>query len=124
MTEKLSQAEPIGPLQVTVIGTGDGTKIDTGTVGTTPKGEPNLIVTVVTPVAAIGVRFVNAYLTILVALVGAGMTTKEIPYTDFLDLVMTCAKLSVAGAGLGALKDLVTIFGKLEHKFPLLTGSV
>lgn len=122
--QKLSPPEPMGPLQVTVIGTGDGKMIDTGTVGKTPSGEPNLIVTVVSPIVAILVRFVNAYLTMLVALVGAGMTTDVIPATDFINLVSACAKLSLAGAGLGALKDVVTIVGKLEHKFPLATGSV
>lgn len=124
MTDKMSSAEPMGPLQVTVIGTGDANKIDSGTVGTTPKGEPNMIVTVINPVVAILVRFGNAFLTILSGLIAAEMVTNVIPYTDFGSLVIACAKLSVSGAGVGLIKDLVTVFGRLEHKFPLLTGSV
>lgn len=69
---------------------------------------------------ALLVRFINAFLTMLVALTSAGMTTNIIPAKDFMDLVLKCATLSVAGAGLGLMKDLVTIFGKLEQKIPLL----
>lgn len=124
MTDKLSPPEPMGPLQVTVISTGDGKMIDSGTVGTTPKNQPNMIVRVINPLVAIGVRFVNAFLTILVGLIGAEMVTNVIPYTDFFGLVLACAKLAVSGAGVGLLKDLATVFGKLEHKYPLATGSV
>lgn len=124
MADKVTPPEPMGPLQVTVIGTGDGKLIDTGTVGTTPKGEPNMVVTVVSPIMAILIRFVNVFLTTLSGLVVAGMVTNVIPYSDFGGLVIACAKLSVSGAGVGMIKDLATIFGRLEHKFPLLTGSV
>lgn len=124
MSDKMSASEPIGPLQVTVIGTGDGKLIDTGTVGTTPKGAPNMIVTVVTPVVALLVRFIYAYLSALVGMVMAGMSTTIIPWTDFTDLLMKCLTLSLAGPVIALLKDLITIFGRLEHKFPLASGSV
>jgi hypothetical protein len=127
--DKVSTAAPLEPVTVAVIGTGNVTggpaPITTGTEAVTPAThQPNLRIQVVPPLLAIAVRFGNAYLTILVGLVAAGMTSDVIPYTDFLDLVLRCAGLSVAGAGLGALKDLVTIFGRLETKFPLLTGNV
>lgn len=60
----------------------------------------------------------------LVGLLSAGMTTNLIPSSDFIHLVFKCATLSLAGAALGLLKDIVTIFGKLEQKYPLGTGSV
>lgn len=110
---------PLEPVQALVIGsTGDG-----GTVQKTiqtPDGQPNIIIQVVSPMLAILVRFVNSFLVMLVSLVSAGMTTNIIPAKDFWDLVVKCATLSVAGAGLGFLKDLVTVFGNLEKKFPLL----
>lgn len=117
------------PVSVTVIGqgavTGGSTPMETGLVATTPApNQPNLLVTVISPIAAVGIRFINTYLTVLTGLVAAGMTSDIIPYTDFLGLVTKCAGLSIAGAGVGVLKDLVTIFGRLEHKFPLLTGNV
>lgn len=132
MTDPIkTETVSVPPVAVTIIGgTGDGSKpsrgIDLlgGTIATTPGSQPNLLVTVVSPILAIVVRFANAFFTMLVALVGAAMTSNVIPADDFLHLVLKCATLSVAGAGLGALKDIVTIFGRLEGKFPLLTGSV
>lgn len=112
------------PHTVTMIGgTGDGGAVSK-TVVATPPGHPDLLVTVVSPLMALVIRFVNSYLTILVGLVAAGMTSDVIPYADFIDLLTRCAGLSIAGAGLGFLKDVVTIFGRLEGKFPLLTGNV
>jgi hypothetical protein len=119
------KTEPLPPVPVTIIGTGDGGSPSlAGTIATTPGQQPNLLVVVVTPLAAITVRALNNFFTMLVALVGAAMTSNVIPASDFWHLVLKCATLSVAGAGLGALKDIVTIFSKLENKFPLLTGSV
>lgn len=110
---------------VTIIGTMADTVPKTGTIATTPGAQqPNLVVTVITPLAAILIRFANSYLTMLVGLVTAGMASDIIPATDFVHLVGACAKLSLAGAGLGLLKDCVTIFGRLEQRFPLSSGSV
>lgn len=123
------QATPVVP--VTIIGTGDGTlpvsgmsSLTDGTPAVTPDHQPNLVIKVVTPAMAILVRFLNGYLTVMVGLVAAGMTSNLIPAVDFYHLLLACAKLSLAGPALGALKDCVTIFGRLEQKFPLMTGSV
>lgn len=122
MVEQVSH-EPIAPLQVAVIGTADAAIKDT--VAVTPGSQtPNLVVTVVTPLVAIAVRTANNYLTILIGLIGAGMTSDVIPAADFGQLVWKCAGLSIAGAGFGVLKDCVTVFSKLEQKFPLMTGNV
>jgi len=126
---KTTEEAPLPPVAVTVIGhgavTGGPTPMETGTVATTPAvNQPNLLVTVISPLAAVGIRFINTYLTVLSGLVAAGMVSDVIPHTDFLALVIRCAGLSVAGAGVGLLKDLVTVFSRLEQKFPLLTGSV
>lgn len=124
--EKVTPPVPIEPVKVTVIGTGtgNGAPLTTGTTGTTPDHQPNLIVKVISPLMAILIRFINAYLTMLVSLVGAGMTTNIIPAADFLALVLACAKLSLAGAGLGAIKDCATVFSGLERSHPLSTGAV
>lgn len=126
---KVTAASPLAPVSVTVIGTsevaGGPAPMVSGTIATTPAtNQPNLAVTVISPFLAIGIRFVNTYLTILVGLVAAGMTSDAIPSTDFFNLVLKCAGLSVAGAGIGLLKDTLTIFSRLEGKFPLLTGNV
>lgn len=126
MTDKL---EAIPPVMVTVIGgTGDGgAPLTNGTVATTPDHQPNVITNVIQPAVAIAVRFGNVFGTTLVGLVVAGMTPSggKLLYTsDFYHLVLTCASLALPAAALGLLKDLVTIFGRLEGKYPLLTGSV
>ena len=117
----------IPPVEVTVIGDGTGNggaPLQSGTVLATPDHQPNVIVTVVTPIAAIVIRFLNNYLTVLLGLVTAGMATNIIPARDFEHLVIKCATLSLASAGLGLIKDLVTVFGRLEQRYPLMTGSV
>jgi hypothetical protein len=113
-------------ITATVVASGDiGGFIPPGTIAATPGVTmPNVAVTVITPITAIVVRFINAFLTTLVGLVTAGATTNIIPANDFYHLVLKCAGLSVAGAGIDAMKNILTIFSKLESKFPLSTGSV
>ena len=120
MTDPL---DPQPPVAVTLIGTAADAPLS-GTVAVTPGTQPNLLVTLISPAVAILVRFLHAYLTTLVGLVAAGMTTDAIPAASFTALVWKCATLSLAGAGLGLLRDCVTIFGRLESKYPLATGNV
>lgn len=127
--QKTTESRELHPVPVTVIGTGSATAgpapLTTGTTAiTAAEHQPNLLITVISPIAAILIRFINSYLTVLVGLVAAGMTSDVIPYTDFLDLLLRCAGLSVAGAGLGLLKDIVTVFSGLERRYPLQTGAV
>lgn len=113
------------PLKVTVIsGTGDGTPIQTGTVGQTPDHQPNLVAVVVTPIAAITIRFINAYLSSLVGLVTGAGITGVIQASDFVHLVAKCAGLALAGPAVGLIKDLITVLTGLEKRYPLATGNV
>ena len=127
--EKTTESMPLAQVSVAVIGTGPvsggSVPLATGSVATTPSPhQPDIRLVVITPMVAIFVRFANTYFTTLVGLVGAGLMSDAIPAADFLHLVLRCAQLSVAGAGFGLLKDLVTVFGRLENKYPLMTGSV
>lgn len=122
---------PIPPVQVTMVDSGirlaGASPLNTGTVAMTPDHQPNIVVTVIGPLQAIAVRFGYAFLTALVGLLVAAMTPAggKLLYTaDFLSLLMTCASLALPGAALGLLKDLVTIFGRLEARYPLATGNV
>lgn len=119
------------PIKVAVIGgSGDGTipaHLHDQVLPTPGDAVPNLVVKVVPVAVALLVRFGNAYFTTLVGIVSAGMTAygQEImPTHDFTDLLYKSALLSISGPVVSLLKDLVTIFGKLEGKFPLLTGNV
>lgn len=125
MTEDLTKTvtEQVHPVSVAIVGTGDG-RLPQQTVAVTPDHQPNIIVTFIGPATAIAIRFANAFLVSLSGLVSAGMVTNVIPASDFVHLVGKCAMLSVSIAGYGLIKDLVTVFGKLEGKYPLATGSV
>ena len=116
------------PVGVTIVALPGGsvpqTATGTETIATTADHMPDLVVRVISPLVAIAIRTINTYLTILTGLVAAGMTSDAIPSDDFTHLVVKCAGLSVAGAGVGLLKDFVTMFAKLESKYPLLTGNV
>jgi hypothetical protein len=128
--QKMTESTAVEPVHATVIGVGSSSErfLPSGTVAQTPgNAQPDVVMNVVSPIVAIVVRFINTFLTTLVGLVMAGMTPAGqhvIKANDFLQLVAACATLSVAGAGVGLLKDLVTIFGRLETKYPLGTGSV
>ena len=63
----------------------------------------------------------------LVGIITAMLTSyghDMIPSGDFADVLKKASLLAIAGPTVALLKDLVTIFGKLEGKFPLLTGNV
>ena len=130
MTDPIkTTTEVIPPVSVAIIGgTGDGgAPLTSNTLATTPDHQPNLIVTVIQPVVAILVRFVNLFLTTLVGLVMAGMTPAggRLLYTgDFLHMFALCASLAFPGAAVGLVKDCITVFGRMEQKFPLATGSI
>ena len=120
--------EPVEPMHVAVIGgTGDGGSPLTNTIAKTPDGQPNLAITVITPLVAILVRFVNLFLTTLVGLLMAAMTPmgSNVLHTgDFMQLLWTCASLSLPGAAVGLIKDTITIFSRIEQRWPLATGTI
>jgi hypothetical protein len=119
-------ARPIEPVVVTMVGsgTGDGAPIPSGMVVKTPDHQPNLVVQVVTPLAAVLIRFANSYLTTLIGLVTVGLTTDALPAKDFGHLVLRCVSLSLAGPAVGFGKDIITILSGLEKRFPISTGNV
>ncbi len=122
---KTTASRPVEPVTVTVVASADASRLQQGTVATTPGiHAPNIIVSVVPPILAVAIRFANAFLTALLGILTGAMASDIIPASDFLHLVYKCAGLAVAGAGVGLIKDLITIFGRLEQKNPLLTGSV
>lgn len=126
MVEKMSAPAVMNPVTVSIIGgTGDGTVM--GTVAVTPHDQPNLVLNVVSPLVALVVRFGNVFATTLLGLLTAAISpagAKLLGAHDFGTLLFNCASLALAPACVDLLKNLVTIFGNLEHKYPLLTGSI
>lgn len=122
--EKVTASRPVDMVKVSVIGTGDGSRLASGTVAVTPGPHtPNVVTEVITPVVAIAIRFVKLYLVVLLGILGGAMSSNVIPAQDFAELFMKCAGLSVAAAVLDMLKNLITVFSGLEQKYPLL-GNV
>ncbi len=113
----------MAPVQIMAIGTGTGTGGPKEQLVETPEGQPDVLVRYITPLVAILVSAAYTFLTVLVPTVSAGMTTNLIPATDFMDLLGKCASLSVAGAGLDILKNLITLFTTLKQKFPILGAT-
>ncbi len=127
-TKSVTVTEQLPPTKVAIIGTGDGgLQPTTGMIAKTPGPQPDLIVTVVGPAFAILIRAMNLFFISLSGLLTASTTplgAKHLHAADFWSLVILCANLSLAPVGFGLVKDLVTVFGRLEGKYPLLTGSV
>ncbi len=117
---KMSEPEPMAPMQATVIssGTGDGSIVKQ--VIQTPAGQPNIIIRVISPLFALSIRFGETFLTALLA--GTGLDTLS-SWSQVVDLKVsasTIVYLALSTAVLGLGKDLIVILGKLKQKYPLL----
>lgn len=123
--DKNTESRPVAPVQVAIVGTGDASRLPSGVEAVTPGAHmPNVVTRVVTPLLALFIRLVNVFLPVFSGILLGAMASDAITASDFLHLVYKCAGLSLAGTSISFLKDLITIFGKLEQKYPLLTGSV
>lgn len=123
---KSTEPTPIEPVHMTVVGVGDASPkfLPSGTVATTPgTNQPNIVINVVSPIVAILVRFIHNYITALLALLTAG-AVGTVTASDFGHLVLKCSGLALAAPAIMAFKDIATIFGNLEERFPLLAGKV
>lgn len=123
--DKSTESRVVEPVNVAIIGTGDANRLPSGTIAeTVGEHQPNMVVQVVTPLVALVIRFINVFLPVFSGILTGAMASDVIPAHDFLNLVAKCAGLALAGTTLAFIKDLITIFGRLEQKYPLLTGSV
>lgn len=89
----------------------------------TPAYQPNVIVQAVTPLASILVRSLRVFLQTMLGLMTAGtVAPTSLNAHSFWELVIKCASLSVAAAGICALQNFVELLGRLDQKFPLWRG--
>lgn len=120
---KTTVSRPVTPAVVTMIGTGDGSKLPTGTIARTDgEHQPNVIINVVTPIAMILLRGTKAFMVSFVGVVGVGGPTGIIPAHSFWELAMKAASLSVGVGVLAGANALVEVLTKLDQKFPSWTA--
>lgn len=140
--ENSNQDPETKPVAIAIVGTGSTGTGDGGIVpspvrmeAVTPGQQPNLFVKVITPVMAILIRAIYLFLVTFSAILSAeglaatgldptGVIKNVISVADFKQAVMLAAWLGFIAAFLGTVKNLVTIFGQLEGKYPLATGSI
>lgn len=125
---------PIQPLPITLIGVREddtGAPIVDGQVIVTPANQPNLVANVVPVAVALLIRtaFVYAtsfmgFLTMVMVPAGDNPVLKAMHAMEFAQLAYTAAGIAIAPAGYEFGKSVLTILGRLERRFPLLTGSV
>lgn len=120
---KTTQSRPVVPMQVTVIGTGDGSRLPSGTIATTEgEHQPNVVIKVVTPILMILLRGTKAFVVSIVAILPVGGATGLIPAHDFFDLLWKSAILSTGVGITAALNALIEVLSKLDQKFPTWTA--
>ena len=94
----------------------------------TRGAKPDLRTWIVTPLIAMLVRAITAYLQTLVGLMtaaGFGATlvlehTANAPHGTFLSTLEACSMLALAPAGMSVLSNLLILFTQLGDKFPTL----
>ena len=116
------------PMPVAVIATTDNGAVPTDQrfVAHTPDEQPNLYVRVITPLLAIAIRAANLFFIAFTgALSVAGIDpTGTVKVADFKHAIIFAAWSGFVAAFIGTAKNLVTVFGNLEGKYPLSTGSI
>lgn len=122
--DKTTQSRSLPPVTVTAVTTGDASRLSDLVIETPGTHQPNLIVQAIPPLLALAVRFAKTFGVAWLGIVTGAMSSTILPFTDFQDLAVKACGLSLAGAVVGLVKDLITVFGRLEQKYPLLTGNV
>lgn len=115
------------PSAILIKGITDGSNtvlppITNGMIAQTPDSHPNVRFTVIGPARALTIRFIHTF---LVSLFGSPIAISvTTPFSGFRHLIVTAivSALSIAVVDLG--KNLITIFSKLEAKYPVATGNV
>lgn len=89
----------------------------------TPYGQPDVLVTVITPVAAILIRVGKTYVQSLIGFLaasGLGAAPSVLPSGDFLHLLAKCAGLAVAPAVMSLLMNVSILLTALGDHYPTL----
>lgn len=100
-----------------------GSALKFGQTLDTPHGQPDIVITVITPLVAILVRAAKAYVQTLLGLLSAsafGMASTVLPAGDFVHTLKVCAGLSVASGVMSALTNISLLLTAVGDRFPIL----
>jgi hypothetical protein len=123
LDDKTTLSRPVEPLQVTVLDTGDGSKLATGDIATTPGLHlPNVVIKVVTPIGMILVRAAKGFMVSFMSLITAGPATGIISFTDANNLIEKCAVLSIVAGVVAGGWAFLEVLTKLDQKLPTWTA--
>lgn len=89
----------------------------------TPLGQPSVVVKVITPIVAIVIRALKAYLQTLLGLLaagGLGIASETLPAGDFVHTLKVCAGLSIASGVMSLLTNVSVLLTALGDRFPIL----
>ena len=117
------------PVTISIVGTGTGqgggqAPTPDGTIAETPKGQPNLRINVITPALALFIRAAHLFLVTFSGLLTADQLVLDLFDSQGMGPVIGAARAALAVVSAGFIKDLITIFSRLEGKHPLATGSI
>lgn len=95
----------------------------------TQAGQANVKLNVIRPAIALLVGFVHQFGTTFLACLtaaglGVGVGALVNVHAPIAEVVQGAAWVSLISAGLDLAKNIVSIFGELRNKYPLLTGSL
>lgn len=130
--DKTTESRTVEPVVVTVIATGDASKLPAKIEATTEGAHfPDFIVRSFPPVRALAVRFgymyfftLNGFLAPKFLPASDDTIINAIQSTDFLHLLRTGCLIALVPAVGSLVKDIGVVFTRLQQKYPLLTGSV
>jgi hypothetical protein len=118
-----ASVEPTPPATGPVIVTLAANRAPAGMTAATAVGHPDVIIKVVQPLMIITVRAARVFLQTLMGLLTAGtVAPKALPAADFAHLLLLCASLSVAPAAYCIGQNALELLGKLDQKYPTLSG--
>lgn len=124
--EDLRQRFPRGVKSIPIMQTDRAGAVEEGTVIATPAGQPDLLVTLMTPLAQVAVRGARTYVQGIVGFLGlltVGRPVAEslgivIPPGDFWQVLQTAAGLALAPTVLSLLQNAAELLGKLDAVLP------
>lgn len=130
--EKTTESRSVDPVVVTVITTGDASRLPSTTEAKTEGAHmPDFIVQAFSPTRALAVRFgymyfftLNGFLAPKMLPASSDPVIAAIQAADFFHLFQTGCLIALVPAVGSLLKDIGVVFTRLQQKYPLLTGSV